>query len=161
MASDTARSDGFEGTSSPCPGGGNPSGAQRQAKVSDDAKARRRISERLRTIGQDFAAEQSLPAPLPAEGFDPGRVLNPWVDRFPLITVRSPSVRCRCGSSTARFGSPCRRCRVRIFEFRTLRATHARTSARGGQCAKPCHYLAILECRPRGLPGSTALMQTR
>lgn len=111
------------------------------------------------SVGHDHRPGLSCPTVL--AGADPGRVLNPRVDRFPLITVRSPSVRCRCGSSTARTGSSCRRHRVRIFSCRTLRATHARTVARGGQCAEPCHSFAILECKPRGLPGSIVLMQTR
>lgn len=38
---------------------------------------RRRISQRLKTVGQDFATEQPLLAPLPLEGFDPGLVLTP------------------------------------------------------------------------------------
>ncbi len=54
-------------------------------RVWDDPEDRRRISQRLRTVGQDFAAEQPLLAPLPAEGFDPGLVLTPRVDRSSLM----------------------------------------------------------------------------
>jgi transposase len=36
----------------------------------------RRINDRIRTIGQDFAVEQPFLAPLPAEVFDPGLVLT-------------------------------------------------------------------------------------
>ena len=48
-------------------------------EVQDD---HRRINDRIRTIGEDFAAEQPFLAPLPPEEFDPGLVLNPRVDRF-------------------------------------------------------------------------------
>ena len=48
----------------------------------------RRIGDRIRSVGEDFAAEQPLLAPLPGEAFDPGLVLNPRVDRSALITVR-------------------------------------------------------------------------
>jgi len=32
----------------------------------------RRINDRIRTVGQEFALEQPFLAPLPAEVFDPG-----------------------------------------------------------------------------------------
>ena len=48
----------------------------------------RRINDRIRTVGQDFAAERPFLAPLPAEEFDPGLVLNPRVDRSSMVTVR-------------------------------------------------------------------------
>jgi transposase len=47
-----------------------------------------RITDRIRTIGQDFAAEQPFLAPLPGEVFGPGLTLTPRVDRSPMITVR-------------------------------------------------------------------------
>jgi hypothetical protein len=49
---------------------------------------RRRIMDRIHTIGQDFDYEQPFLAPLPAEEFDPGLVLNSTVDRSSMITVR-------------------------------------------------------------------------
>ncbi len=36
----------------------------------------RRIADRIRTIGEDFAAEQPHLHPLPAERFDPGLMLT-------------------------------------------------------------------------------------
>jgi hypothetical protein len=47
-----------------------------------------RITDRIRTIGQDFAAEQPFLAPLPGEVFGPGLTLTPRVDRSSMITVR-------------------------------------------------------------------------
>ncbi|MET3936950.1 hypothetical protein ABIE00_005066 [Arthrobacter sp. OAP107] len=58
-------------------------------QVWDEEEDARRISQRLRTIGQDFAVEQPLLSALPAESFDPGLVLTPRVDRSSLVTVRS------------------------------------------------------------------------
>ncbi|AOP52858.1 Mobile element protein [Brevibacterium aurantiacum] len=49
---------------------------------------RRRISGKLTTIGDDYATERDLLAPLPTEAFDPGLVLHPRVDRSSMITVR-------------------------------------------------------------------------
>jgi transposase len=48
----------------------------------------RRINDRIRTIGQDFAAEQASLGQLPGEVFDPGLALSPRVDRSSMITVR-------------------------------------------------------------------------
>jgi hypothetical protein len=48
----------------------------------------RRIGDRIRTVGEDFATERPLLHPLPREPFDPGLLLTPRVDRSSLITVR-------------------------------------------------------------------------
>ena len=58
-------------------------------RVWDEGEDRRRVSHRLRTVGQDFALESPLLVPLPAENFDPGLVLTPRVDRSSLVTVRA------------------------------------------------------------------------
>jgi hypothetical protein len=127
----------------------------------DEAEDRRRISQRLRTIGQDFAVEQPLLAPLPGEGFDPGLVLTPRVDRSSLITVRSTkySVPVRFINRMVRVSLQATQ--VRIFDGRTLIATHPRTVVRGGQCVQLDHYLEVLKFKPGALPGSTALAQAR
>jgi transposase len=56
--------------------------------AADAADLARRIDDRARTVGQDFAVEAPLLAPLPAEDFEPGLWLFPTVDRFARITVR-------------------------------------------------------------------------
>jgi len=52
------------------------------------AEDRRRIGNRTLTVGYDFALEQSLLRPLPAEGIDPGLTLTPRVDRYARVMVR-------------------------------------------------------------------------
>ncbi len=52
----------------------------------DDA---RRIRSRPRTIGEYFAAEQPLLAPLPQEPFETGRLFTLRVDRYGQISVRT------------------------------------------------------------------------
>lgn len=130
-------------------------------RVWDEAEDRRRFSHRLRTVGQDFAFEAPLLAPLPAESFDPGLGLTPRVDRSALITVRSAkySVPVRFINRKVRV-SLCAT-EVRIFDGKTLIATHPRTVARGGQCVQLDHYLEVLQIKPGALPGSTALAQAR
>jgi len=49
---------------------------------------RRRIAGKLTTVGQDFAVEKALLAPLPTDRFEPGLPLSPRVDHSALITVR-------------------------------------------------------------------------
>lgn len=130
-------------------------------RVWDDAEDRRRISQRLRTIGQDFAAEQPLLALLPAEGFDPGLVLTPRVDRCSLITVRSTKYSVPVRFINRKVRVSLQATQVRIRDGRALIATHPRTEARGGQGVQLDHYLEVLKFKPGALPGSTALAQAR
>ncbi|WP_374710658.1 hypothetical protein [Rhodococcus sp. USK10] len=48
----------------------------------------RRIDTPIRAVGEDFATEQPLLRPLPAEEFEPGLWLTPRVDRYSRVTVR-------------------------------------------------------------------------
>ncbi|MFG1879640.1 hypothetical protein ACGFIV_32885 [Sphaerisporangium sp. NPDC049003] len=54
----------------------------------DQADDARRIGSRARTVGEHFATEQPLLAPLPAEPFETGRRFNSRVDRYAQVTVR-------------------------------------------------------------------------
>lgn len=51
----------------------------------------RRISDRIRTVGQDFAIEQPVLAPVTADRFEPGLSLSPRVNRSSLVRVRTAS----------------------------------------------------------------------
>lgn len=130
-------------------------------RVWDDAEDGRRISQRLRTIGQDFAVEQPLLAPLPVEGFDPGLVLTPRVDRSSLVTVRSTKYSVPVRFINRKVRVSLQATQVRIFDGRTLIAAHPRNVTRSGQCVQPDHYLEVLKFKPGALPGSTALAQAR
>lgn len=55
----------------------------------DQADEARRIRSRPRTVGEYFAAEQPLLAPLPDEPFETGRLFTPRVDRYSQICVRT------------------------------------------------------------------------
>ena len=54
--------------------------------AAEDAEDGRRIGARIRTIGQDYAAEAPRLIPLPGEPYETGLLLTPRVDR----TARSP-----------------------------------------------------------------------
>ena len=121
----------------------------------------RRINDGIRTIGQDFAAEQPFLAQLPAEVFDPGLVLTPRVDRFSMITVRMVKY-----SVPARFVGHRLRVSLRaseavVFDGRAVTAGHQRIVAKYRQLVQLDHHLEFLKNKPGALPGSTALALAR
>ncbi|SEO17952.1 IS21 family transposase [Cryobacterium luteum] len=121
----------------------------------------RRISDRIRTVAQDFALERPLLAPVTADRFEPGLSLTPRVNRSSLIRVRMASY-----SVPARFiGRPVRvalrASEVIVFDGRTEIARHPRVVALHGQSVNLDHYLEVLQRKPGALPGSTALAHAR
>ncbi|MCB5281631.1 MULTISPECIES: IS21 family transposase [unclassified Arthrobacter] len=122
---------------------------------------RRRINDRIHTIGQDFAAEQPFLAPLPAEEFDPGLALTPRVDRSSMVTVRMAkySVPARLIGRKVRVSL--RASEVVVFDGPAAVARHQRVAARSGQSVQLDHYLEVLKTKPGALPGSTALARAR
>lgn len=127
----------------------------------DQADDDRRVADRIRTVGQDLAAEQPLLAALPHEAFDPGLVLHPRVDRSALITVRMVRY-----SVPARFIGRQVRVSLRaseliVFDGRSVIARHPRLATRTGHSVNLDHYLEVLQRKPGAMPGSTALAQAR
>ena len=127
----------------------------------EEVDERRRINDRIRTIGEDFAAERPFLALLPAEAFDPGLVLTPRVDRSSMITVRMVKY-----SVPARFIGHKLRVSLRasellVFDGNTVVARHQRIAARSGQSMQLDHYLEVLRIKPGAFPGSTALARAR
>ena len=127
----------------------------------DAADDRRRISSRIRTVGEDFATERENLAPLPVEGFDPGLMLNPMVDRSAMITVRMARYSVPARFIHRRVRVSLRASEVVVFDGRLQIARHARVITRGGQSVNLDHYLEVLKGKPGALPGSTALAQAR
>lgn len=127
-------------------------------EAQDDA---RRINDRIRTIGQDFAAEQPFLAPLPAEVFDPGLVLTPRVDRSSMITVRMVKYSVPARFIGRRLRVSLRASEVVVFDGRAVAARHQRIVAKYGQSVQLDHYLEVLKTKPGALPGSTALARAR
>lgn len=127
----------------------------------DESDNARRITNRAATVGQDFAAEQTLLRPLPAEPFEPGLTLSPRVDRYAQVMVRQ----CRYSVPVRLIG---RRVRVLlrasellIFDGRTQVAHHERCTTKGDAVLVLDHYLEVLVRKPGAFPGSTALAQAR
>lgn len=122
---------------------------------------RRRINDRIRTIGQDFNTERTFLAALPAESFDPGLVLHPRVDRSAMITVRTVkySVPARFIGRNVRVSL--RASEVLVLDGRMVVARHQRIIVKHGQSVQLDHYLEVLKTKPGALPGSTALARAR
>lgn len=127
-------------------------------EAADDS---RRITGKLRTIGEDYAAERNLLAPLPVDRCDPGLVLHPRVDRSAMITVRMMkySVPARLIGRKVRVSLQASR--LIVFDGHTAVATHPRVASRGGHVVDLDHYLEVLRHKPGALPGSTALASAR
>ncbi|TMM29327.1 MAG: IS21 family transposase [Actinobacteria bacterium] len=129
--------------------------------AADAADLARRIEDRARTVGQDFAVEAPLLAPVPVEEFEPGLWLFPTVDRFARITVRC----CRYSVPIGLIGRRVRVClrasELVVFDGRREVARHARSVRKGSQTLVLDHYLEVLVRKPGALSGAIALEQAR
>lgn len=128
----------------------------------DLADRSRKIQLRARTIGEDFAAEAPLLAPLPTDAFPVASTLTCRVDR--CATVR---VSCNTYSVPARFIGHKLRVVLRstdlsVFDGTVEVAHHPRQAGRGNPPHLVLdHYLEILLRKPGALAGSEALDQAR
>jgi transposase len=127
----------------------------------DLADENRRIGSRAHTVGEHFAAEQLLLAPLPEDSIETGRWFTPRVDRYAQITVRMNTY-----SVPAKFVG--RQLRVLlhaselvVYDGRTEVARHERLMTKGATRVDLDHYLEVLLRKPGALPGATALEQAR
>lgn len=117
----------------------------REWEAQDDG---RRINDRIRTIGQDFATEQPLLAPLPMEAFDPGFVLTPRVDRSSMITVRMVKYSVPARFIGRKVRVALRASEIVVFDGRTVVARHQRIIVKHGQSVQLDHYLTSSLLKP-------------
>jgi hypothetical protein len=127
----------------------------------DTADDDRRISNRVRTVGQDFALEAPQLRPLPSEPFETGLILTPRVDRHARITVRQCHYSVPAKLIGRRVRVVLRAGEVLVFDGRRQVARHERSTVRGSATLVLDHYLEVLACKPGALPGATALVQAR
>jgi hypothetical protein len=128
------------------------------ADILDDGRV---ITGRPVTVAAAFAAEQPAMLPLPAEAFDPARLLTARVDSRARICVRQNYY-----SVPARYAG--RRLAVRL-SARTVEAldgpqviaAHERSAGKYAETLVLDHYLDVLKYKPGALPGATALAQAR
>lgn len=121
----------------------------------------RRIGSRATTVGQDFAAEAPHLLPLPAEPFDPARLLECRVDAKARVCVRQSyySVPARLAGRRlkVRLGAG----RVEVMDGAAVVASHERSVRKGEQVLVLDHYLEVLARKPGALPGASALARAR
>jgi transposase len=129
--------------------------------VADQLDDSRVITGRPVTVGAAFVAERTTLMGLPAEPFDPARLLQARVDNRARISVRQNFY-----SVPARYVG--RRLVVRltartlaVFEGPRQVAVHQRAFGRYLEVLILDHYLEVLARKPGGLPGATALAQAK
>jgi hypothetical protein len=137
--------------------------AELNAKIQDwDARDdRRRITGKLTTVGQDFAVEKELLAPLPFDRFEPGLPLSPRVDHSALIAVRQAKYSVPVRFVGKRVRAILRASEILVYDGRNLVARHERVPVRNGQSVVLDHYLEVLKHKPGALAGSTALARAK
>lgn len=121
----------------------------------------RRIGSRARTVGDYFAVEQPLLAPLPDEPFQTGRVFHPRVDRRSQVCVRMNHYSVPVHLIGRRVRVVLHSSELVVFDGRVEVARHERLVARGECRLELDHYLETLVRKPGALPGATALEQAR
>jgi transposase len=127
----------------------------------DDADLARVVTGHRASVAQEFASEQPLLWPLPAEVFDTARELRPRVDAKARVCVRQ----CRYSVPVSLVG---RRVLVRlgatdvvIVATGRVVAHHERLVSRGEESLHLDHYLEILQRKPGAFPASVPLAHAR
>jgi hypothetical protein len=127
----------------------------------DQEDEERRIADRTRTVGEFFAIERPLLAPLPPEAFETGRMFTPRVDRYAQVTVRMNRYSVPAGLIGRQVRVLLHASDLVIYDGRAEVARHERLAGRGGSRLELDHYLEGLLRKPGALPGATVLDQAR
>ncbi len=128
--------------------------------AADDA---RRIAHRAQTVAQAFTVEQAWLHPLPAEPFDPARLLSAKVDAKARVCVLQSwySVPARLARRRVQVRLGAQELEVVDPGSGQVVATHQRSLHKHTQDLVLDHYLEVLGRKPGALAGSTALAQAR
>ncbi len=117
--------------------------------AADDA---RRIGTRPHTVGEQFAIERPLLAPLPDEPFETGTWLAPRVDRFGQVTVRTNRYSVPVHLIGRQVRVHLHACDLIVYDGRAEVARHERLMAKSGSRLDLDHYLEALLRKPGALP---------
>jgi transposase len=145
----------------PVPEAGSLAELNERLAAIDAAEDARHVHGQAASIGECFAAERELLAPLPREDFDYSLTLTPTVRRDSRIVVR------QCYYSVpARFIGQQVRVSLRanellVFDRGQVIARYPRLTRRYDYRDTLDHYLEILQVRPGALAGSAGLAQAR
>jgi hypothetical protein len=126
--------------------------------MADDGRV---ITGRPVTVAAAFAGEQPTMLPLPAEPFDPARLLQARVDSRARVCVRQNYYSVPARYAGRRLPVRLSATTVEVLDGPQAVARHERAAGRYGEVLVLDHYLEVLRRKPGALPGATALAQAR
>ena len=119
------------------------------------------ITGRPVTVAAAFADEQLAMMPLPAEPFDPARLLQARVDSRARVCVRQNYYSVPARYAGRRLPVRLSATAVEVLDGPQIVARHDRTAGKYAEILVLDHYLEVLRRKPGALPGATALAQAR
>ena len=128
------------------------------ADILDDGRV---ITGRPVTIAAAFAAEQLAMGPLPADPFDPARLLQARVDGRARVCVRQNYYSVPARYAGRRLPVRLSATAVEVLDGPQVVARHERVAGKYAEILVLDHYLEVLRYKPGALPGATALAQAR
>jgi hypothetical protein len=128
------------------------------AGMIDDGRV---ITGRAVTIAAAFAGEQLAMAPLPAEPFDPARLLQARVDARARVCVRQNYYSVPARYAARRLPVRLSATTVEVLDGPRVVARHERAAGKYAQVLVLDHYLEVLRRKPGALPGAAALARAR
>ena len=126
--------------------------------IADDGRV---ITGRPVTIAAAFAAEQPAMLPLPAEPFDPARLLQARADGRARICVRQNYYSVPARYAGRRLPVRLSAASVEVLDGPHVVARHERAAGKYAEILTLDHYLEVLRYKPGALPGATALAQAK
>lgn len=145
----------------PVPGVATLAELNRLVDAADRDDDDRRITGRVRTVGEHFAAEKPILRPLPVGVFESGRWFTQRVDRYSQVSVRTNKYSVPTRFIGHRVRLLLRASELSIFDGQSLIATHERLPGKAQTHLELDHYLEAFVRKPGALPGATALEQAR
>ena len=119
------------------------------------------ITGRPVTVAAAFAAEQLAMLPLPAEPFDPARLLQARVDGRARVCVRQNYYSVPARYAGRRLPVRLSATAVEVLDGPQVVARHDRAAGKYAEILVLDHYLEVLRRKPGALPGASALAQAR
>jgi len=130
----------------------------RAGDLADDTRV---ITGHHTTIATAFEQEKPTLLPMPAEPFDPARLLTARVDSRARVSVRQSFYSVPVRFVGRRMGVRLSASSVQILDGQAIAAQHDRAVGRLTESLILDHYLEVLRVKPGALPGATALVQAR
>jgi transposase len=128
------------------------------ADMVDDGRV---ITGRPVTVAAAFAEEQLAMGPLPAEPFDPARLLAARVDGRARVCVRQNYYSVPARYAGRRLPVRLSATAIEVLDGSRVVARHERAAGKYAEILVLDHYLEVLRYKPGALPGATALARAR